>query len=193
MRDLQDRLARAGDARFRLPPGADAAPDPAELAGAGAELSVMAKLSLHVGRLVQEMAAARIRAERMSAIGFVPMITLSVAVSGGQALLAGNEAGPRTGYGWAVQRMTIAGLAGTDTMTLYKGPVPTPLNLPQPQNLVGNPLTVAAPNFHPGGKGLLLQHGDFLSAFGTGLTAAAVTLSADVIQFEADLLSAFLI
>ena len=160
-------------------------------AGAGAELDV--SLSLVLGRLASQM-AERSRFERRcaEAIRTVPIQPHTVAVVGGNAIIfdAGNVLGPGTGYNWALSRVTVAGLAAADVMSIYRGPaIALTVN---PNNLL-NVVTGAAPTWHPGRTACILNAGDTLVASGTGLTAASVTLTGEVIVMESWLLAHFLL
>lgn len=113
-------------------------------------------------------------------------------VSGTNVVITSTEhdLGPPDGFAWAVQRITAAGLAAADIISLYRG-VPSSGTV-DPSNFM-NVLTGTAPAWHPGRTGLMLQPGESIVASGTGLTATQVTITGEVIQMEQWLLPHFLL
>jgi hypothetical protein len=61
-----------------------------------------------------------------------------------------------------------------------------------PQNQVSGPIG-AATQYNPGRTDLILQPGDFLTVYGTGLTSTSITASADMIVGTIDTLADFLV
>lgn len=116
----------------------------------------------------------------------------SAAVSGGAVTFTSTEhdLGPPDGFAWAVQRLTAAGLASGDVITFYRG-VPSSKTV-DPSNML-NTVTFAAPAWHPGRTGLMLQPGESIVAAGASLTATQVTITGEVIQMEQWLLPHFLL
>jgi hypothetical protein len=114
------------------------------------------------------------------------------AVSGGSVVITSTEhdLGPPDGFAWAFQRITAAGLASADVISLYRG-VPSSGTV-DASNFM-NVLTGTAPSWHPGRTGLMLQPGESVVASGTGLTATQVTITGEVIQMEQWLLPHFLL
>jgi hypothetical protein len=98
--------------------------------------------------------------------------------------------GPNTGYAWAIQRLTVGGLGGTDSLLVYRGY--SGAADVQPQNLVGPPLTAAAPNMFPGKSGLILMPDQSLVFGGTLTGASTYTVSGNAVQVTLDRLSRFL-
>lgn len=103
-----------------------------------------------------------------------------------------HDLGPPDGFAWAIQRITAAGLAAADVISVYRG-VPSSGTI-DPSNFM-NVLTGTAPSWHPGRTGLMLQPGESIVANGTGLNAATtqVTITGEVIQMEQWLLPHFLL
>lgn len=98
--------------------------------------------------------------------------------------------GPNTGYAWAINRLTVGGLGGTDSMLVYRGY--SGAADVQPQNLVGPPLTAAAPNMFPGKSGLILMPEQSLVFAGTLTGASIYTVSGNAVQVTLDRLSRFM-
>jgi hypothetical protein len=102
---------------------------------------------------------------------FVPM---SGTVNGGAIELPPNgtsDVGPNAGFVWAVQRISCQGLAGTDTLQIYR-------NNPDPSTFIGQ-MSVATPWFHLGSRGFILKGGDSLVVTGAALTATAVVVNGE--------------
>jgi hypothetical protein len=89
-----------------------------------------------------------------------------------------------------VQRITIGGLGTNDTVSIYKGPGIS--QTVDPTSLV-TVVTAAAPTWAPGRTGCMIFPGDALTAAGTGLSAASITLTGEVIQMEQWIVPQFLL
>jgi hypothetical protein len=102
------------------------------------------------------------------------------------------DEGPSTGYAWAIQRITIAGLgATTDVVTMYRGMSPADVVA---QNALWSftiPVAGAVSTWHPGGKGLILISDEDLVFAGT-LTAPAI-VNMEAIQMSLAVLPDFLV
>jgi hypothetical protein len=156
-------------------------------------LSIFAQISASLGQLATYTAERqRFEQKCAQAIRSVPIPPVQAAVAGGNVLIASasNMLGPNTGYAWAVQRLTVAGLGATDTVSAYRGPASA---VTAASNNLLNILTGAAPTWHPGRTGLILSPGDTLVVAGTGLAATQVTLTGEAIIMELWLLSHFLL
>lgn len=156
----------------------------------GAEVDAGAGLTVAVGRLITVLEEQRRAEQRMYECIFSKvLLPQAVAVAGAAFTLQG--AGPGTGYAWAVQRVTVAGLAAADVASLYRGPGTS--SAQTADNLLTT-VTGASPTWHPGRTGLILQEGERVTAAGTGLTATGqITLTGEVIQMEQWLLPHFLL
>lgn len=156
---------------------------------------MQADLCAAIGGLQEEMRLARKRWQEMAAncwpvniagIGGIP-------AAGALTLIDPNLMGPKTGYAWLVQRITVGGLAsGTtfDTAFLYRG---KSVDAIQPNALL-NLVTGNSPTWHPGSLGLILRDGETVIMKGTGLTATGlIALSMDVIQVATPTLSEYLL
>ena len=165
-------------------------------AGLGREeagATVDAGLSMVLGRIASAMERQRQLDEQMyRAIMIRPLLPQSLAVSGGAVTFVSLEhgLGPDTGFAWAIQRLSVSGLAGSDVLSIYRGP---PTSKAATADNFMNNLTVAAPAWHPGRTGLILQDGETIIAAGTSLTATQVALTGEIIQMEQWLLPHFLL
>jgi hypothetical protein len=161
--------------------------------GAGLDFGIFAGISAGIGRIAEAVEAQR-RSEQMcqQAIRSVPIKPHQQTVTGGAVTFLSHEhdLGPRDGYAWAVQRVTAAGLAANDILSVYKGP---PVSQAADPTNLANILTSTSPAWHPGRTGLILQPGDTLVLAGTSLSATAVTILGEVIQMELWLLPQFLL
>jgi hypothetical protein len=155
----------------------------------GAEVDASSGLHLAIGRLATILEQQRRSEERMYEAIFAKVLRpTTVTVAGGVASLLGT--GPETGFAWAVQRITVAGLATADVVSLYRGPG---VAAAQTTDNLLTIVTGTAPTWHPGRTGLILQEGERVTIAGTGLTATQVTLTGEVIQMEQWLLPHFLL
>lgn len=175
-------------------PALDAlAAPPAGPAVSGAGIEISAAIGLQLGRIADQLQARADYNQRcQQAIRTVPIQPMVATPAGGVLLIAGagDVAGPMTGYNWAIQRLTVAGLAAADVVSLYRG---TGAAGVQPNNLLNN-VTGASPTWHPGRTGCILNDGDSVLAAGTGLTTTTpVFLTGEVIVFESWLLPEFLL
>lgn len=150
--------------------------DPIELDEQGPLLDVWAKLGIRVESLTSELRAQREdRARLWAEISFLPLNPVQAAFASLPVVMTVT---PKHGFTWAVQRVTVAGIAASpDVVSVYRGASAADV---VPQNFL-NVLTAAAPTWHPGGKGLLLKPSQTLILAG-GTTGNTYTLAADVIQ-----------
>jgi hypothetical protein len=179
-------MADLGDA---LPGLAPPAADP----GPGVAVAAIAGLSLQLGNLTAALERQHQLEQRyQQAIMSIPIKPHEVAVASGAVTILSHETdlGPRTGYAWAIQRITIGGLGADDVVSLYKGP-PVAVAA-DPTNLM-MVATAAAPTWSPGRTGAMLFPGDTIIAAGTGLSASSVTLTGEVIQMEQWIVPQFLL
>lgn len=96
------------------------------------------------------------------------------------------QMGPRPGFVWAVQRINVEGLTGSDFVLAYRDPAP----LAGPGSYSGNLYGQISGNapLHIGSKGIILHPGEFLAIFGTGLTTTdgtQITVNGEVIEAPA--------
>jgi hypothetical protein len=150
----------------------------------GLDVEASASLALQVGRLttaLETSLAAQQRAQH--SVMSLPIKPHSQTVVGGAITIVSHERdlGPRDGYAWAIQRLTVGGLASGDLVSLYKGPGISQIIDP---TMLVQVLTNTTPTWVPGRTGLMLFPGDTILVNGTGLQATAVTLSGEVIQLE---------
>lgn len=147
-------------------------------------------LHVAVGRLVGLLEEQRRADQKIYESIFSRVLRPVQATVGGAAVQLLGE-GPPTGFAWAVQRITVAGLAAADIVSLYRAVAST--SAQTADNLL-TIVTGAAPTWHPGRTGLILQDGERITAAGSGLTASGqVTLTGEVIQLEQWLLPHFLL
>lgn len=131
--------------------------------------------------------------QRMAeAIRVVPLPAQTQNAAGGTVFIASasNVLGPSTGYAWAVQSVTVAGLGSSDSASLYAGPAGPASVVPANFRQV---FTAAAPSWQPGRTGFILNYGDTLMLMGTGLSTAQLTLSGQVVIMESWMLTEFLL
>lgn len=162
-------------------------------AGPGIGLDAEAELSVQVGGLVAEMRAERQRRtifeQRLSqAIRAVPLVSVTAAAAA-PAVFASPDWVCKTSYSWAVQTITAKGLGATDTVWVYRTSGSGTAEVVD--SAAKNLLTAAAPVWHPGRTGLVLQPGDGITVQGT--ITATVTVNIDVIVLESWIVPDFLL
>jgi hypothetical protein len=74
-----------------------------------------------------------------------------------------GDLGPNPGFAWALQRITVFGLASGDTVQIFR-------NSSDGQNFIGQ-VSFATPWFHVGSAGFILKDGEQLAFSAAGLTA----------------------
>jgi hypothetical protein len=160
---------------------------------AGLDIEASASLGIQLGRIANSLErslADQQRAQR--SVMYIPIKPHSVAVASTNASIYSHERdlGPRDGYAWAVQRLTVGGLSSGDLVSIYKGPG---ISVAIDPTLLVQVLTNTTPTWIPGRTGLMLFPGDTIVVNGTGLQATTVTLSGDVIQLEQWIVPEFLL
>ncbi len=158
--------------------------------GARAEAGVAIALGPGLEALCGELAAEREWREKIAA-AIAPIEVPAIgAFTAGPYLQAAW--GPKDGYFWAVQRMTVATLAAGDVLQVYRGASVADVN--GAQNLLngwqGSAGTVQV--WNPGRTGCMLAARQTLIFTGT-LSAGPYMVNADVIQLESWLLPYFLL
>jgi hypothetical protein len=128
-------------------------------------------------------------------IRIVP-VSLQAPVVGGLVLFSNTELGPKTGYVWAIQYVSLAGLLAADGTSTPPATLGFYIGQPQPQNQRGQ-LTFAAPVINPGRTDFVLNYGDFVTVQtipGFPLTGAetVLTLNMQVAVMQTRLLPSFL-
>jgi hypothetical protein len=104
----------------------EAAADPDS--DSGPALRAMAALSVTLGRVASALQAEQNRKQLLAAkLRFAPIQPIVQNVAGGAVLMSNAEIwGPKTGYFWAVQRVSAAGLSpGGDTQSVQATTSPT--------------------------------------------------------------------
>ena len=163
--------------------------------GASLEVQVLAGLQACIGDLTAELRDSKTRWQTMAANCWPVSIPSQGAIpaTGNLTITNADLLGPKTGYAWLIQRVTVGGLVGgatPDTVSIYRGKSTADL---QPQNLL-NVVTGNAPTWHPGARGMILREGESLIASGTSLAATGlVAMSTDVIQVALPLLVEYLL
>jgi len=158
----------------------------------GAGISATAQLSVAIGDLTTELATERRRKLQLTQdVAYIE----APPITGTSVPLSQAGWGPNTGYAWAVQRITVAGLgATTDLLTAYRGNAVLPNGQP-PQNALYS-FTIAAAGavatWHPGRTGLILQAEESMIFTGT-FTGTQLAISLDVIQLHGSKLPYFLL
>lgn len=124
--------------------------------------------------------------EREAAFGLRHMAlpNMSGTVAGGSVLIGGSQPdqpiiGPRSGWCWKVERISVYGIAGTtDFLELFKGDPVGGLYV----------TTIGSGAYHPG-KGLILKGGDYVSLSGAGLASTGtLTVTGEVTQAPAPMI-----
>lgn len=159
----------------------------------GFDIEASAAIEVQLGRVATALETAAVRDQRMQhAIMSLPIKPHSTAVVNGAVTFLSHESdlGPRTGYAWAVQRLSVGGLASGDLVTVYKGP---PTALTADPTMQAQVLTNTVPTWHPGRTGFLLFPGDTIVVVGASLQATAVAISGEVIQMEQWIVPDFLL
>jgi hypothetical protein len=165
-----------------------AAPD-----GPGIEADATVGLHIALGNLVSEMTAERMRKERLALdVSYVSAPGMSFAALPG----ATADWGPKRGWAWAVQRVTISGFAATtDFVTAFRGnstadTIPANALFTFQEAVAGGVST-----WHPGRTGLILRGRESLVFGGTftGSITAPLVISCDVVQLHESKLPYFLL
>jgi hypothetical protein len=106
------------------------------------------------------------KARGMTTAGFETVGTISA----GTISLPSNlekPIGPHPGFAWALQRVSVQGIAGSDSIKIYKNAVNDIRFLAQ--------MTAGAPTYSPGASDIILRGGDHLL-----FTGASLSLMGDV-------------
>lgn len=162
-----------------------------------AEVDIHADLSVALGRLTADVAALRAEGKRRwtaADIWRTIQGTTPLSAPGGTfALPQVMDEGPSTGYAWAIQRITIAGLgATTDQVTVYRGASVAEALLQNALFTFTVPVVGAVSTWHPGGKGLLLVNDEAL-VFGGTLTGTGAIVNVEAVQMTLACLPDYLI
>jgi hypothetical protein len=125
--------------------------------------------------------------EREAAFGLkdIRLPRMTGVIDGGDVAIGGDAApgvapcGPRQGWCWKVERISVSGIAGTsDFLTIWQGD-------PSAGDYV---TTIGSGAYHPG-KGLILHPGEYITLAGTGLTSTgALTVTGRATQVPAPLI-----
>lgn len=129
---------------------------------AGAELDVLNKGELDAGMAGANDAWFR---ERAAGLKYMRLPVLAATPSGGVVQLGGiGGYGPASGFIWAIQRLSVSGLATADVLNVFRNTV-------DPQNFIGQLGAGAAATFTAGSKGFILLPDETLVISGSSLTA----------------------
>lgn len=161
-------------------------PEPEPVSGITLELSVSLKA------LAGELAAEREWRDRLAA-GIMPVEVPAIgAFTPAQAPYLQGTWGPKDGYLWAVQRLTVATLASGDILQVYRGASTADVN--GAQNLLNSwqAANGAVQTWNPGRTGCMLAAHQRLIFTGT-LSGGPYMANADVIQLESWLVPYFLL
>ena len=169
-------------------PAATLAPD-----GPGIEADIGVGLHVALGNLVNEMTAERQRKERLALdVSYITAPGTSFSALPG----ATADWGPKRGWAWAVQRITVSGFAATtDFVTAFRGTstsdtVPAHALFTFQEAVAGGVST-----WTPGRTGLILRGRESLVFGGTftGSVAAPLVISVDAVQLAEAKLPYFLL
>lgn len=152
--------------------------------------SAQAELSAGVRDLVGELASEREWREQLAA-AIAPIDVPAIGAFTSGPYLQPTW-GPKDGYLWMLQRITVAGLGSSDIMAVYRGM--SVIDAVGPQNAMHSWLgsNGAIQIYNPGRTGWMLKPRQTLILTGT-LSAGPYTINADVIQLESWLLPFFLL
>lgn len=101
--------------------------------------------------------------------------TVTVADTGLTFPATGKTIGPKPGFAWALQRLSVFNLASNDTLLVYR-------NSANPDNFLFQ-VTFANPTYHPGSKGCILRGPDKIIVTGASLTATGdVTINVEALE-----------
>jgi hypothetical protein len=169
-------------------PAATLAPD-----GPGIEADIGVGLHIALGNLVNEMTAERQRKERLALdVTYVSAPGVSYAALPG----ATADWGPKRGWAWAIQRITVSGLAATtDFATVFRGNS-TAAAVPENALFTFQIATLGAvAPWTPGRTGLILRARESLVFGGTftGSATAPLVISVDAVQLAEAKLPYFLL
>jgi hypothetical protein len=162
----------------------------ASVNGPGIEADVGVGLHVALGNLVSEMEAERRRKERLALD--VSYVT-APAVSGAALPFATADWGPKAGWVWAVQRITVAGFGATsDFVIAYRGNSTADADPANALFTFQEAVAGGTSTWHPGRTGLILRGRESL-VFGGTLTSSTVVISCDVVQLADSKLPYFLL
>lgn len=115
-------------------------------------------LSNHTASWFREMARGLKHMVLPAQLGTVVSTAVAIPSLGNQPV------GPQPGFVWAIQRLSVTGLATNDVLGIYRNTV-------DPMNYLGQ-LTSTATTLYPGDKGMLLKDGDRLVLGNIGALSA---------------------
>jgi hypothetical protein len=189
---VTDPGTMAGD-----PSWADDAPINSD--GTGPLVQAVASMTVQLGRVASMMQADYDRKQRLvQALRWAQIQPIQAnpqtqgPVAGTVTLTNAEIWGPKTGYFWAIQRLTVAGLVTTDAVQVYKAGIASPVGA-TPGNQVTQAAITNAVAFNPGRTDLILQPGDFLIINGTGLSSTSITGSFDAVVGLLEMLPDYLL
>jgi hypothetical protein len=172
-----------GNVAWADPSWADAVPVNGD--GTGPLVQAVASMTVQLGRVATAIQADYDRKQRLVQslrwASFQPIQAnpqTQTSVAGTVTLTNAETWGPKTGYFWAIQRITVAGLVTTDAVQVFKAGIASPVGATPGNQVTQAAITNAVP-FNPGRTDLILQPGDFLVINGTGLTSTSITGSFD--------------
>lgn len=160
-------------------------------------LDIMVRVAASLETISGHMARqASLTAQLAHCIYPVEIPAGTTTVSSGTALIGSAELfGPREGIYWDVRRVTVNGLAASDTVKLYRVSTPTSASAVAENEII--PLTAGNPEidpvYSPGLGACMLRAGQSLMVYGTSLGATTVTVSWDGISIAAQWLGAYLL
>ena len=161
-----------------------------EAPGATVAAGVAVTLGPGLQALCGELAAEREWREKIAAAIAPVEVPAIGAFTAGPYLQAAW--GPKDGYFWAVQRLTVATLGSSDVLQVYRGASVADVNGAQNLLQAWQGTAGAVQTWNPGRTGCMLAARQTLIFTGT-LAAGPYMANADVIQLESWLLPYFLL
>lgn len=158
------------------------------------DLEAAVQLSAAIGANTAALQQAEKRKRDLAAsVSYIDEMAFSFTSLTAPALLEADKR-PKTGYWWAIQRVSIAGLgATTDFVNLWRADSPAGAGAGQKAlNTFQIAVAGGIANWHPGRTGLLLRARQGLAATGT-FTGTQAIVSFDFIQVTDEQLPYFLL
>jgi hypothetical protein len=104
-----------------------------------------------------------------------------------------KEWGPKAGFSWAVQRITVSGLGTSDVLTAYKARSTSEVKAQNALFTFTVAVAGAVASWTPGRAGLILLGRERGSLAFDGTISATITVNIDVIQVDDEHMALFLV
>lgn len=159
----------------------------------GIDLEVSARLCAALDANTMALLDTEARRRLMFA-AVTALSPMSVTFKGSAApLVAPSDWGPRTGWSWAIQTVTVTPLGSSDVLKLYRAKSPAQVDLNNLKFSFVGTSTVDTLTWHPGRTGFVLHAGEGLGFSGTLTSGTTYMVNFEVIQVSDDQLPYFLL